>query len=186
MKMIVMQRLSYFVIDDYKLMTIWQTMIMIVIADVELLCWWWQWWPTMKTRRTVPGQIVINVFSTNLLKREIRLNDNAKKKLKSEYWKLTRLNLNIILIKRAITKLIKIFIIISTDRTSQRHHPSYRNLHFDVDLVLKLILLRAPILRLLASVNNLLQFFTDQKLCISSSEIFLISLHYSLCIIIPV
>ena len=59
--------------------------------------------------------------------------------------------------------------------------PSYRHLHFDVDLVLKLILLRAPILRLLASVNNLLQFFTDQKLCISWSEWYRISLHYSLC-----
>ena len=45
--------------------------------------------------------------------------------------------------------------------------------------MLKLILLRAPILRLLASVNNLLQFFTDQKLCNSSSERYRISLRYS-------
>ena len=94
----------------------WQATLLLMITR------WWQWWPTMKTRRTVPGQIVINVFSTNLVKREIRLNKNAKKKLELEYWKLTRWNLNIILIKRAITKLIKIFIIISTDRTSHRHH----------------------------------------------------------------
>ena len=120
MKMIVILRLSYFVIDYYKLMTIWQTMIMIVIADVELLCWWWQWWPTMKTRRTVPGQIVINVFSTNLLKRKIRLNDNAKKKLKPEYLKWTRWNLNIILIKRAVIT----FIIISTNKQDFPQTPS--------------------------------------------------------------
>ena len=51
------------------------------------------------------------------------------------------------------------------NRQNLSQTPSYRNLHFDVDLVLKLILLRAPILRLLASVNNLLQFDTYQKLC---------------------
>ena len=144
MKMIVMMMTSFLVIDDYKMMTIMTNYEDDCDADDKLFCywwlqdddndgkwwWWWQallllitrWWPTMKTRRTVPGQIVINVFSTNLVKREIRLNKNAKKKLELEYWKLTRWNLNIILIKRAITKLIKIFIIISTDRTSHRHH----------------------------------------------------------------
>ena len=69
------------------------------------------------------------------------------------------------------------------NRQNLSQTPSYRNLHFDVDLVLKLILLRAPILRLLASVNNLLQFFTDQKLCNSwSSYVIPVRMHHYTCV----